>query len=90
MIALAGSTAVEALLGIKQGITDLRGNWRRWRGRWVMPIFHPAYLLRNPSKDEGAPISLTRRDFLKVRRKLNTYNKSVFMPVLDINRGQTS
>ena len=88
VIALAGSTAVEALLGIKQGISDLRGNWQRWKGRWVMPIFHPAYLLRNPSKKEGAPLDLTRGDLLKVRRKLIKYNRSIVMPVLELNRGQ--
>lgn len=88
VIALAGATAVEALLGIKQAISDVRGKWQRWKGRWVMPIFHPAYLLRNPSKEEGAPVDLTRGDLLKVRRKLIKYNRPIVMPVLELNRGQ--
>lgn len=49
MVAL-GATAVEGLLGISEGITRLRGKWKLYRGSVpVMPTFHPAYLLRNPS-----------------------------------------
>jgi DNA polymerase len=49
MVAL-GATAVEGLLGITEGITRLRGKWKLYRGTVpVMPTFHPAYLLRNPS-----------------------------------------
>ena len=69
-VVLAGATAVEAILGIKGGMTQLRGRWQRWQGRAVMPIFHPSYLLRNPSTDEGAPIDLTRRDLAAVRQHL--------------------
>ena len=48
VIVLLGATAVEGLLGVKGGITRLRGTWRLYRGRTpVMPTFHPAYLLRN-------------------------------------------
>ena len=49
MVAL-GATAVEGLLGITEGITRMRGKWKLYRGSIpVMPTFHPAYLLRNPS-----------------------------------------
>ena len=45
-----GATAVQGLLGTTEGITRLRGNWKVYRGKVpVMPTFHPAYLLRNPS-----------------------------------------
>ena len=37
--------AAQSLLEEKQGITKIRGKWYQWNGRWVMPIFHPAYLL---------------------------------------------
>ncbi|WP_320664306.1 uracil-DNA glycosylase [Prochlorococcus sp. MIT 1223] len=70
VIVLVGATSVEALLGIRGGISRLRGTWQNWEGRLVMPLFHPAYLLRNPSKEEGAPISLTLLDLIKVREKL--------------------
>ena len=70
VIVLTGATAVEAILGIKGGMTQLRGQWQSWEGRAVMPIFHPSYLLRNPSRDPGAPLDLTRQDLAAVRQRL--------------------
>ncbi len=75
VIALAGSTAVEAILGIKGGISGIRGTWQNWHGKMVMPLFHPSYLLRNPSLSNGSPVSLTRRDLLEVKKKLESFNK---------------
>ena len=48
MVAL-GRTAAQALLGTSTSISALRGTLRSHRGIQVMPTFHPAYLLRNPS-----------------------------------------
>ncbi len=70
VIVLAGATALEAVLGSKGRMTDLRGRWQRWEGRDVMPIFHPSYLLRNPSTADGAPVALTRLDLIAVRQRL--------------------
>jgi uracil-DNA glycosylase family 4 len=70
VILLAGATAVEGLLGIKGGITKLRGQWRQWDGRWLMPILHPSYLLRNPSKERGSPKWLTWQDLQDVQRRM--------------------
>jgi uracil-DNA glycosylase len=44
-----GTFAVHAILKIKTPISKLRGNWHELRGIRMMPTFHPAYLLRNPS-----------------------------------------
>ncbi len=74
IIVLAGATAVDQVLGIKGGLTKIRGNWMSWQGRWVMPVFHPAYLLRNPSLSDGSPTSLTCKDLLAVRDRLNKYD----------------
>lgn len=65
---LSGNVATQSLLG-KTGITKLRGEWHKWHGRWVMPIFHPAYLLRNPTRKPDGPKALTWEDFKEVRRK---------------------
>jgi len=46
VIVALGSPAAKTLLGTKVGITQLRGNWGRFRGIPVMPTYHPAYLLR--------------------------------------------
>ena len=75
VILLAGATAVEGLLGIKGGITKLRGQWRKGEGgslegRWLMPILHPSYLLRNASKERGSPKWLTWHDLQDVQRRL--------------------
>jgi DNA polymerase len=68
IILLSGNAATESVLG-QTGITKLRGQWFPWNGRWVMPIFHPAYLLRNPSRAPGGPKALTWQDIQNVRRK---------------------
>ncbi len=65
---LTGNVATESLLD-KSGITKLRGQWFPWNGRWAMPIFHPAYLLRNPSRQPGQPKALTWSDLQEARRK---------------------
>lgn len=68
IIMLSGNVATQALLG-QTGITRLRGEWSQWNDRWVIPIFHPSYLLRNPTRETGGPKSLTWRDFQEVRKK---------------------
>ncbi len=64
---LTGNVATQSLLG-QTGITKLRGQWHEWNGRRVMPIFHPSYLLRNPSRQPGSPKSLMWQDIQEVRR----------------------
>lgn len=71
IILMTGATAVKALTGDKRGITKIRGTWIEWQGRWCMPIFHPAYLLRNPSKEPGKPKWLMWQDIQAVRQKLD-------------------
>jgi len=72
IIILAGSTAVEGYLGIKDPITKIRGSWITRDDIKYMPIFHPAYLLRNPSKERGKPKWLTWQDLKKVKSELST------------------
>lgn len=71
IILLTGATAVRSILGEKRGITQIRGEWREWQGRLCMPIFHPAYLLRNPSREVGKPKWLMWQDIQAVRSKLD-------------------
>jgi uracil-DNA glycosylase family 4 len=47
ILVLMGNHACQALLG-RKGITRLRGTWAEALGRPALPMFHPAYLLRNP------------------------------------------
>lgn len=50
VIVVLGNTAMKNLLNTKEGITKLRGKFQEYKGSKVMPTFHPAYLLRDPSK----------------------------------------
>lgn len=65
---LTGNVACQSILG-KTGITSLRGQWTQSKDRWIMPIFHPSYLLRNPSRDPGSPKALMWDDIREVRNK---------------------
>ena len=49
----------QALLG-KRGITRLRGTWAEACGLPALPMFHPAYLLRNPAAKREAWADLLR------------------------------
>jgi len=66
VIVVLGNTAMKNLLDTREGITRLRGNFQNYKGIKVMPTFHPAYLLRDPSKKRE-----TWEDLKKVRDYLD-------------------
>ena len=66
VIVVLGNTATKNLLDTREGITRLRGNFQEYNGIRVMPTFHPAYLLRDPSKKRE-----TWEDLKKVRDYLD-------------------
>ncbi|HEY3474556.1 MAG TPA: uracil-DNA glycosylase [Anaerolineales bacterium] len=68
VILLTGNVACQSVLR-KTGITSLRGKWTQMDNRWIMPIFHPSYLLRNPTRDPGSPKALMWEDIRAVRKK---------------------
>lgn len=76
IILLMGASAMKGLIGEKRGITKVRGQWLEWENRLCMPIFHPAYLLRNQSRDKGSPKWLTWQDIQAVRAKLDEIRQS--------------
>jgi uracil-DNA glycosylase family 4 len=71
IIVLAGSTAVKALLNNSEGITKIHGTWYSYMTPAlkapipIMPIYHPAFLLRSPSKKKDVWM-----DMLEIKRKL--------------------
>ena len=71
VIVLAGSTAVQSYLNIDEPISNLRGTWIIKENIKFMPIFHPSYLLRNPSKEKGKPKWLTWEDLKKVKKEVD-------------------
>jgi DNA polymerase len=68
ILILVGAAAAQGLLGTTEGITRLRGRWFQYtpgeNGPTIpaLPIFHPAYLLRQPAQKRE-----TWRDLLKVK-----------------------
>lgn len=68
VIVVLGNTAMKNLLDTREGITRLRGRFQDYKGIKVMPTFHPAYLLRDPSKKRE-----TWEDLKKVRDYLDSH-----------------
>jgi DNA polymerase len=69
IIILCGAVAVSSMLDVKDGITKIRGKWFNSKnGAKFMPIFHPSYLLRNPSREVGKPKWLMWQDMKEIRR----------------------
>lgn len=69
IILLCGKVALTSFLPQVPGITKVRGQW--FDGPFeskMMPIFHPSYLLRNPSHAPGSPKALMWQDIQEVKR----------------------
>ena len=77
LIVALGNTSTQWLLPEVPGITRSHGTFYTWRGRMLLyPMFHPSYLLRNPSRAKGSPKYLTWEDIQKVRKWLDEYTGS--------------
>ena len=64
VIIALGATATKKFLNDKYAkITQIRGIWHEYRGIKLMPTFHPAYILRQKTKEN---IDKVRQDFAKV------------------------
>ncbi len=73
IILICGAVALNSMLGMNGGITKVRGKWFDGPyGSKMMPIFHPSYLLRNPSHKEGSPKWLMWQDIKEIRRYFDT------------------
>lgn len=64
VLVLTGNISCQGVLG-RRGITKLRGHWAQAFDRPVLPMFHPAYLLRNPAAKREA-----WQDLLSLKAKL--------------------
>ena len=80
IICLLGAAAVKAILGPTKSISKIRGQWITTPVNYmsddlyIMPMFHPSYLLRNASKEKGAPKWLTWNDMKEVKAALSFYD----------------
>ncbi len=74
LIITLGNTSTQWLFPEAPGITRSHGTFYPWRGRILLyPMFHPSYLLRNPSRAKGSPKYQTWEDIQKVRKWLDEY-----------------
>jgi len=68
LIVTLGNTSTQWLIPDVPGITKSRGKFFSWRGGiQVLPMFHPSYLLRYPSREKGSPKYLTWQDVQRVK-----------------------
>lgn len=65
LICCLGAPAVRTVLGVKEGITKIRGQLYDFGGCKVLPTVHPAYVLRNPREER-----ILREDFQKIQEFL--------------------
>ena len=76
---LLGAPSLKTILEEKLAITKVRGEFFKAKVDYmktdllIMPLFHPSYLLRNASKEKGAPKWLTWQDIKKVKSILDKY-----------------
>lgn len=50
-ICTLGAVALQYLLGTNEKITRVRGKWRELEGIPVLPTYHPAFILRNQTRE---------------------------------------
>jgi uracil-DNA glycosylase family 4 len=60
VIVALGATAATYLLGVKQSLASLRGQWHAARGSKIAVTYHPAFLLRDPRQKGEAWKDLQR------------------------------
>ncbi len=71
IIVCLGSLSTKTLIKKDALITQIRGEWRKIEGRWYMPTFHPAALLRDARKKK--PVW---EDFKKVKAMCEEINRA--------------
>ena len=76
VLVLVGGSSAQGLLGLNDGITRLRGRWFDYTSPNLsapvpaLPIFHPAYLLRQPGLKREA-----WRDLVKLQAKISSFSR---------------
>lgn len=77
IIVALGNVPAQYFLKTTEGITTLRGRFFHWReGIEIYCMFHPSYLLRNPSREPGSPKHLTWQDIKKLKERLDELQRS--------------
>ncbi len=96
-IVLCGATALKSFIELdkKQTISKVRGKWMNitvdGKDYRAITIFHPSYLLRNHSLDEGSPRRLMKQDLASIKNEIlpdvdhsQDGNEAVYMETKEI------
>jgi len=67
LVCCLGAPAMKTLLGIKEGITRVRGQFFDYGSTKAFVAYHPAYILRNPREEK-----ILREDFETIREFLKS------------------
>ncbi|MDZ7705374.1 MAG: uracil-DNA glycosylase [Trueperaceae bacterium] len=83
VIATLGNISTQYFTGTKEGITKTHGTWYEWHGIKIYPLYHPAYLLRNPSRKQGSPKWQMWEDMKALKEELDTLGDKPSKLVID-------
>ena len=76
ILIFCGATALQSFYKDKIQISKIRGQWLEIRVNnkqyKAIPIFHPSYLLRNHSLEEGKPRALMLEDLKEIYKTINS------------------
>ena len=64
VICALGSFATQTLLETRESISRLRGRFHLYHNIRLLPMYHPAYILRNPNQ-----ITVLRKDMLQLKEE---------------------
>jgi uracil-DNA glycosylase len=76
-----GAPSLKTILEETKTISKVRGKWYKVEvgymssPLYVMPLFHPSYLLRNQSKEKGSPKWLMWQDIKEVKAAFDYYDE---------------
>lgn len=82
ILVLLGNPSLKTVLGKEHSITKVRGQWFKREVSYmddplyIMPLFHPSYLLRYASKEKGSPKWLTWNDMKEIKTALSYYESA--------------
>ena len=92
-IILCGATALKSFVELdkKQTISKVRGQWMSisvdGKEYKAMTIFHPSYLLRNHSMEEGSPRRLMQEDLRNIKNEvLSDIDREIPDMPIDVNK----
>ncbi|MEZ4630464.1 MAG: uracil-DNA glycosylase [Deinococcales bacterium] len=84
IIATLGNVPTQYFLNTKDGITKTHGNFYDWHSAIrILPLYHPAYLLRNASRAPNSPKWQMWQDMKNLKAELDALGPKATRVVID-------